>query len=88
MFSPCLSGVFSDFPPRGLRCWTALQKSVYIYVHSRGLSALHLKADTPVRAFDLIDLTETANVSQLEERGRLLLPSAVYIRKSLVFLNG
>lgn len=66
MFSPCLS--VSDFPPRGLCCWTALQKSVYIYVHSRGLSALHLKADTPVRAFDLIDLTETANVSQLEKK--------------------
>lgn len=75
-------------PPRGLCCCTAFQKLVYIYVHSRGLSALYLKADTPVRAFDLIDLTETANVSQLEGRGRRLLPSAESIRKSLVFLNG
>lgn len=88
MFSPCLSGVLSDFPPRGLCCWTAFQKWVYIFVHRRGLSALYLKADTAVRAFDLIDLTETANVSQLQERGRRLLPSAVYIRKSLIFLNG
>lgn len=88
MFSSCLSGVFSDFPPRRLCCWTALQKSVYIYVHSRGLSALYLKADTAVRGFDLIDLTETANVSQLDGRGRRIPPSAVSIRKSVVFLNG
>lgn len=87
MFSACLSGVFSDFRPRDLCCCTAFQKSVYIYVHGGGLSALYLKADTPVRAFDLIDLTEAANVSQFKERGRRLLPSAMSIRKSLVFLG-